>query len=332
MQSNNKKIGLVFSGGGGKGSYEIGVWRALEKFNICQQISAVSGTSVGALNAALFAQGDLALAEKLWRNMATGDILHRTPENIAIQIAHLLVLLCDGSLPMVLKIVNTLRSRGTFSRAGLLKLMKNNLNPEKITSEQLPVFVTCRNKGSRKTRSFSLVKADPQRMYSMLLASSAIPLIFPPETIDGEEWFDGGLPSINDSNTPIQAVYDAGCRFIITVLLDMDDLVDIKNFPDAQIVFIYPQKSNGAILDGALDFGGFHADKRMDQGFQDTLKILEPIFRMGISQIRYGKALEIALQQQNEFTNLTEQIEASRKECFTARNNAFAAIKELSNL
>jgi len=70
-----KKIGLVFSGGGGKGLYEIGVWRAMERLGLAKNIVAVSGTSVGALNAALFAQGNLAKAEEVWMNMSPSDVL-----------------------------------------------------------------------------------------------------------------------------------------------------------------------------------------------------------------------------------------------------------------
>ena len=54
-----KKIGLAFSGGGGKGPYQIGVWRAMQELGLADSINAVSGTSVGALNAVLFAQKDL---------------------------------------------------------------------------------------------------------------------------------------------------------------------------------------------------------------------------------------------------------------------------------
>lgn len=43
---------------GGKGAYQIGVWKALRELNIENQIVAIAGTSVGALNAALFYQGD----------------------------------------------------------------------------------------------------------------------------------------------------------------------------------------------------------------------------------------------------------------------------------
>ena len=48
-----KKIGLVLSGGGAKGAYEIGVWRALEVLEVTDLIDGIIGTSVGALNAVL---------------------------------------------------------------------------------------------------------------------------------------------------------------------------------------------------------------------------------------------------------------------------------------
>ena len=71
-----KKMGLVLGGGGGKGSYEIGVWMALRDLELEPEIGGVSGTSVGALNTALYAQGDLHSAVNLWTSLSTEDIVH----------------------------------------------------------------------------------------------------------------------------------------------------------------------------------------------------------------------------------------------------------------
>ena len=68
-------IGLVFSGGGGKGAYQIGVWRALRELGLEGQVVAVSGTSVGALNAALYLKGDLEFAEQLWNSISNEMLL-----------------------------------------------------------------------------------------------------------------------------------------------------------------------------------------------------------------------------------------------------------------
>ena len=50
------KRAIVLCGGGSLGSYEIGVWKYIKKANISFDI--VTGTSIGAINGALFAAGD----------------------------------------------------------------------------------------------------------------------------------------------------------------------------------------------------------------------------------------------------------------------------------
>ncbi len=50
------KRAIVLSGGGAKGAYQMGVWKAIKKLGISYDI--VTGTSVGALNAALMVQKD----------------------------------------------------------------------------------------------------------------------------------------------------------------------------------------------------------------------------------------------------------------------------------
>lgn len=71
----NNKMGLVLSGGGGKGAYEIGVWKYLVEVGIDKDIEYVSGTSVGALNAALFAGSTYEKAESIWNNITRDQIL-----------------------------------------------------------------------------------------------------------------------------------------------------------------------------------------------------------------------------------------------------------------
>lgn len=64
--------GLVLSSDGSKSSFEIGAWKALRELDI--DIIGVSGSFVGALNAALIAQGDFERAVRFWRNVATKDL------------------------------------------------------------------------------------------------------------------------------------------------------------------------------------------------------------------------------------------------------------------
>ncbi|MDT1877557.1 patatin-like phospholipase family protein, partial [Acinetobacter baumannii] len=72
---NFKKLGIAFAGGGGKGAYQIGVWNALRELGLDSQIAAIAGTSVGALNGAMMAQGRYELAEHMWRKVEAHNLL-----------------------------------------------------------------------------------------------------------------------------------------------------------------------------------------------------------------------------------------------------------------
>jgi predicted acylesterase/phospholipase RssA len=71
------KIGLVLCGGGAKGAYQVGCWKALKEVGM-DKFAVVSGTSVGALNGPLIATGDYQRAVKIWMELTEGHILLST--------------------------------------------------------------------------------------------------------------------------------------------------------------------------------------------------------------------------------------------------------------
>ena len=68
-----KEYGLVLDGGGARGAYQIGAWKALKEAGV--KIAAVAGTSVGALNGALICMDDLEKAEKIWSEMEFSRVM-----------------------------------------------------------------------------------------------------------------------------------------------------------------------------------------------------------------------------------------------------------------
>ncbi len=51
-----RPYGLVLAGGGAKGAYQIGAWKAMREIGV--EIEMIAGVSIGAINGALIAQGD----------------------------------------------------------------------------------------------------------------------------------------------------------------------------------------------------------------------------------------------------------------------------------
>lgn len=62
------KIGLVLSGGGSTGAYQLGVIKALEEINI--KCNIVVGTSIGSINGAMYTAGEIAKAEEMWNTLS----------------------------------------------------------------------------------------------------------------------------------------------------------------------------------------------------------------------------------------------------------------------
>ena len=69
----SKEYGLVLDGGGARGAYQIGAWKALHEAGV--RIRGIAGTSVGALNGALICMGDVDEAEHIWKEMTFSKVM-----------------------------------------------------------------------------------------------------------------------------------------------------------------------------------------------------------------------------------------------------------------
>lgn len=308
-----KDWGLVLAGGGGKGAYEIGMWKALKEREDLH-ISAVSGTSVGALNAALFSIGDYDTAQTIWENQIDEevvlspriwkteeftDILHNILEENREWITDLVELPRRGNLSgMFLKIfagknatfnkleefferplavsvfwlILKLAKRGAFTREGLTRIVEKNNILQEVKQSKIPCYAACYNIMSQSAEYFHLQQYEEDEILQILMASSALPFIFPPVEMNGAKYWDGGLKD----NVPIRPLYDAGYRKLLVVHLDPPDDNLLWDYCDTVVVHFYPQKSLSGFR-GTLDFNPKTIRRKMEQGYNETKKRLERI-------------------------------------------------------
>lgn len=292
-----KGIGIVFAGGGGKGAYEIGVWKFLHEVGLDQYIRGVSGTSVGALNAALFAGSSYDLAEKLWLNIEPEQILSPkkiTPEEIIRWLTKNGIVLCTPLMKKVgvvgastimggEKIASILLTRMKtdywFSRDGLISLIKEGVDFNLLQEGKIPCYATCLRCPNMQVERFKLNDYGQQAVTQLLLASSAIPVVFPNEEFNGEKYCDGGLPFVGD-NVPIQPIYDMGIENILVVHLNRETIIDKSQYPNSKIIEIVPSEDLGNALTGTLNFTSDGSSKRLQLGYADTKRILQPMLDM----------------------------------------------------
>lgn len=293
-----KGIGLVFAGGGGKGSYEIGVWKYLHEQGLDQYVRCVSGTSVGALNAALFVGSNYKLAENIWKNINQSKIL--TPKKITFKdiMRWLISMGVSRKLPLayggkeiignfpygvngltnkiIQGILSKTRNDYMFSREGLIEIISEGLNFSMIRSSGIPCWVTCVRCPGLKVERFPLNEYSDEEITKLLLASSAIPWIFPNEKFRGRKYCDGGIP-VKGDNVPVKPVYDTGVENIIVVHLNQEEAINKEKFPETKIIEIVPREDLGTALTGTLDFSPEGVERRIKLGYEDAKNIVQPL-------------------------------------------------------
>jgi len=278
------KVGLVLSGGGGKGAYEIGVWEAIKELNIDKYIKVVSGTSIGAINAALFAQDDFEEAKKMWKEVTIEKLL--PINNRGLIRKGITLTIGSKNMNLVKKYMSKQLEQGDVPRDGAKDIIEKYINIDKLKRSQKICYVSCTEMPEFSAKYFRVNDYEEEKAKSILLATACLPMIYESEEIEGKTYLDGGLVD----NTPIKPVYEEGCDIIIAVLLSKEAKIRREDFPDAKIIEIIPSDIETKVLDGLLNLDEESKNKRIQKGYNDTKNLLEPIFEM--ARYQYKEELE----------------------------------------
>lgn len=279
-----KKLGLVLAGGGGKGAYQIGVWKYLKEIGLDKKVSVVSGTSVGALNATMFATMPCEKAEYIWTHEIKDKILKPKTNLYADTILSVFDLLMDGfsglrpfSLDKLITAVSPLLHDGVWSRDGLMEIIDKYVDFSKLENAPQKIYATCCKMPLFEKKSFLLNDKQPSVIKQILCATSAIPFVFKSQTvkanngssdfsqIENEDYIDGGIVD----NVPCSPTVAAGCTDIIVVNLSSGKRQGKYSDGGINYVVITPSKDLGNVFDGTLDFSESGAKHRIELGYDD---------------------------------------------------------------
>ena len=304
------RLGLVLAGGGGKGSYHIGVWKAFKELGFDKYIYAISGTSVGALNACLIYQNDYEKAEKIWLHEVQDKILSFDAENIVKNIAKILIPL-GIPITRIMALAVIVASRGIFSRDGLLSLIDKYLDFDYLLNTNDPLYAACLAVPDFNVHYFSINKSERDRIKKILLATSAIPFVFDKEVIDGTTYMDGGIPIVGD-NIPIRPLYDLGCNIVVVVHLSREAIIKRDEFTNLKIIEIVPQEDLRGIIKGTLNFSSSAIKSHIEQGYNDAKRILRPVFDMATDQFELLQSIKKMYIDEQEYKHKIKSIKEER--------------------
>jgi NTE family protein len=182
------KIALVFAGGGSLGAIQVGMLRVLVAAGVRPDF--VIGTSVGALNAGYFAGAPnaegVARLEEIWSVLRRSDVFPFTFASA----------------------FGLLRHSGYIVDPGRLRrIIENNLSYARLQDATMPIHIVATDVHGMAT---VLSKGSA---IDAILASAAIPGVFPPVSVNGRMLMDGAIAT----NTPIRAAADLGASKIIVL-------------------------------------------------------------------------------------------------------------------
>ena len=190
-----REYGLVFDGGGARGAYQIGAWKALEEVGI--KIQAVAGTSVGALNGALVCMGNLEQAENIWKKMTFSQVMDVDDEKMEE--------LFDGeiSLGEFLKSLWKKLSDGGIDITPLKELIHEVVDEEKIRNCGKEFCLLTFSLSEFRELDLS-VEDIPEGLLEDFLLASAYLLGFKNEPLHGKTYLDGGVVNNVPTNSLIK--------------------------------------------------------------------------------------------------------------------------------
>ena len=293
---HDREYGLVLSGGGAKGAFEIGVWRWLRRTGLDKKITGISGTSVGALNSILFSCTPLEEAERIWRSVRQEDLTRVNKETLK-RVAEIFLQTLAGtamgsiSAPLLMQDMMPMTGESFFTQEKLSEIV------DEVLKSRFPrdrVVFSCLARQSLQQQKeppaenalqafhnadyYCLNNRNVKEISKIVLASSALPLVYDSVRIHHFEYRDGGCRD----NTPCTPLIRSGFRKLIVVHLSERGRMDptVETVGDTVLFHVYPTLRVKHLIDTML-ITEESTEEWINNGEQAATSQLGPYFRDG---------------------------------------------------
>jgi len=258
--------GLVLEGGGAKGAYHVGAYKALRELGM--EIGGIAGTSIGAINGALMVQGDYDLLEKVWCNINSYELFDIDEKaitdlkNFNLQQINFSYLMHQSK--------EILNNRG-LDTSKIRALFDTYVDEEKIRNSPIDFGIVTVNMTDKKPLELLKEEIPEGKLVDFLIASANLPA-FKMEEMDGKKYLDGGFYD----NLPIGLLAKKGYKDIIAVRTMAIGVVRKVKTKDLNITYIQPAEGLGGMF-GSLDFNREKAEELIKLGYFDTMKVFKKL-------------------------------------------------------
>lgn len=300
-------LGLALEGGGARGAYHIGAYKAFAEAGY--EFDAITGTSIGAMNAAMLAQGSFDEALNAWENMSNSDVFDIEDKRVKK--------IFDGKMEVpdlsyYFDVITRVTTDGGVDTAKMVELIDKMVDADRLFNS--PVNFGLVSVCASDHKPVELFKGDMTRenVKSYIMASATFPG-FQPTVIDGKRYFDGGV----FDNCPMTMLQRLGCDRIIGVRTFGPGIYRVPSDPNLEISVIEPSESLGMIM----NFEPEIAKKNIELGYYDALRYIEGLkgSKYYIGEIKRGESMKMLLRLTDEQIAAACNIAGTGTEMFAKR-------------
>jgi len=279
--SQDITTGLILPGGGARAAYQVGVIRAINELTGCTSenpFPVISGTSAGGINAVVLASNAIDFNEgvqrldAIWRHFSVGQVFHADSGTMARTGARWLATLATGGMAVS-------NPKSLLDNTPLRDLLERHVRFARIqqaidTGHLRAAAITASGYSSAHSITFfqgidsinewARNRREGHRVRLNLnhtMATSAIPLIFPPVRIRGEWYGDGAVRQLAPFSAPIRL----GAHRLL--------VIGVRNSGKNEI----PTESNPAPFPSFGDISGYMLDTLFSDGLYSDIERLQRI-------------------------------------------------------
>lgn len=254
----SKEYGIVLDGGGARGAYQIGAWKALKEAGV--KINAVAGTSVGALNGALICMDDVENAEKIWSEMTFSKVMDVDDDWMERLFNR------ENKFTEVIAEIWKKLSDGGVDITPLREMVHEVVDEDKIRCSGKEFCLLTFSLTDFKELDLGLDDIPEKMLENFLLASSYL-LGFKNEKLDGKRYIDGGIWN----NVPLRSLVKRGYTDIIEIRIYGPGREPRVKMPEGGVKYqIGPRVGLGSII----EFEGKRSRQNLKIGYYDAKRVL----------------------------------------------------------
>lgn len=266
---NKPKTAFIFSGGGSRGSYQIGVWRGLREVGI--KPNMIFGTSVGAINATMVVLNDIQSAEKLWTELSTEEIFDIAPDDKSLEKGS--GNLFGISMEEVYGYAREVITKGGAGSNGMYKILKKYIDEDKFRKSKVQYGMVTTALPNFEPYKLYTEDIPKGQLHKYIQASASCFPVAQTCQIDDKKFVDGGYAD----NLPIGMALSNGAERIIAVDLQAVGRVNEEELKYAKTHTDFKLIRAGFDLGNFLSFNPEVAKNNLRYGYLDGLRAFDKI-------------------------------------------------------